>query len=119
MFEAAGGKVSSTVPVIDPQGTGVARYRKTIIYNVVYGVPCTIDLHADGRRVGTAGYSDEDCDVGRWWVDGDRWHRQWTEWVYGEERAYYVVVNDDRIKWFNADQQLVDTAFSRAMDEPA
>jgi GntR family transcriptional regulator/MocR family aminotransferase len=96
-----------------------AMANKTIIYNVVYGVPCTIDLHADGRMVGTAGYANEDCDLGRWWVDGDRWHRQWDEWVYGEERAYYVVVSDDRIKWFNADHQLVDSAFIRAMVQPA
>lgn len=89
-----------------------AMANKTIIYNVIYGVPCTIDLHADGRMVGTAGYANEDCDVGRW-------HRQWNEWVYGEERAYYVVVNDDRIKWFNADHQLVDSAFIRAMAQPA
>lgn len=95
-----------------------AMANKTIIYNVVYGVPCTLDLYADGRMVGTAGYANEDCDVGRWWVDGDRWHRQWNEWVYGEERAYYVVVNDDRIKWFNADHQLVDSAFIRTMVEP-
>lgn len=88
---------------------------KTIIYNVVYGVPCTIDLHADGRMVGTAGFANEDCDVGRWWVEGDRWHRQWEKWVYGEERAYFIVIADDQIKWFNADHQLVDSAFIRAI----
>jgi GntR family transcriptional regulator / MocR family aminotransferase len=88
---------------------------KTIIYNVVYGVPCTIELHADGTMVGTAGYANEDCDVGRWWVEGDRWHRQWQEWVYGEETAYYIVIHDDRIKWFNDAHQLVDSAFIRAM----
>ena len=60
---------------------------KIIIYNVVYGVPCTIELHADGRMVGTAGYANEDCDVGRWWIDGDRYHRQWEQWNYGEEAA--------------------------------
>jgi GntR family transcriptional regulator / MocR family aminotransferase len=95
-----------------------AMANKTIIYNVVYGVPCTIDLHADGTMVGTAGYANEDCDVGRWWVDGDRWHRQWQQWVYGEEAAYYIVINDDQIKWFNESQQLVDSAFIRTMVEP-
>lgn len=88
---------------------------KTIIYNVVYGVPCTIDLHADGTMTGTAGYANEDRDVGRWWVDGDRWHRQWEKWVYGEETPYYVVINDEQVKWFNLDHQLVDSAFIRAM----
>ncbi|MEX1265736.1 MAG: PLP-dependent aminotransferase family protein [Woeseia sp.] len=92
---------------------------RIILYNVVYGVPCSIELHADGRMVGTAGYSNEDCDTGRWWVDGDRWHRQWKEWVYGDETAYYVVVDGDRIKWFNADRQIVDAAFIRPMQPPA
>lgn len=95
-----------------------AMSNRTIIYNVVYGVPCTIDLHADGVMVGTAGYANEDCDVGRWWVDGDRWHRQWQKWVYGEATPYYVVIDDEQIKWFNADHQLVDTAFIRAMVQP-
>jgi GntR family transcriptional regulator/MocR family aminotransferase len=92
-----------------------AMSNRTIIYNVVYGVPCTIDLHADGTMTGTAGYANEDCDTGRWWVDGDRWHRRWEKWVYGEETAYYVVINDEQVKWFNGDHQLVDSAFIRAM----
>ena len=91
---------------------------RILLYNVVYGVPCTIELHADGRMVGTAGFANEDCDTGRWWVDGDRWHRQWNEWVYGEEAAYYVVVDGDRIKWFNAEKQIVDAAFIRPMRAP-
>ena len=91
---------------------------KIIIYNVVYGVPCTIELHADGRMVGTAGYANEDCDVGRWWIDGDRYHRQWEQWNYGEEAAYYIVVDDDRIKWFNQDRQIVDAAFIHNMSRP-
>lgn len=86
---------------------------RIILYNVVYGVPCTIELHRDGRMVGRAGYANEDCDTGRWWVDGDRWHRQWQQWVYGEEAAYYVVIDGDRIKWFNEDRQIVDAAFIR------
>src|SRR5690606_36010601 len=85
----------------------VAMSDRRIIYNVVYGVPCTIDLHVDGTMIGTAGYANEDRDVGRWWVEGDRWHRRWEKWVYGEEHAYYVVIDDDQIKWFNLDHQLV------------
>jgi GntR family transcriptional regulator / MocR family aminotransferase len=91
---------------------------RIILYNVVYGVPCTIELHADGRMVGRAGYANEDCDVGRWWVDGERWHRQWEQWVYGEAAAYFVVIDGDRVKWFNADRQIVDAAFIRNF-EPA
>ncbi len=92
---------------------------RIILYNVVYGVPCTIELLADGRMVGRAGYANEDCDTGRWWVDGDRWHRQWDQWVYGEEAAYYVVVDRDRIKWFNTDRQIVDAAFIRTANPAA
>jgi GntR family transcriptional regulator/MocR family aminotransferase len=91
---------------------------KIIIYNVVYGVPCTIELHSDGRMVGTAGYANEDCDIGRWWIDGDRYHRQWEQWNYGEEAAFYIVVDDDRIKWFNQDRQIVDAAFIHNMSRP-
>ena len=88
---------------------------KIIIYNVVYGVPCTIELHGDGRMLGRAGYANEDCDQGRWWVAGDRYHRQWRQWNYGEEAAYYVVVDEDRIKWFNEERQIVDSAFIHDM----
>lgn len=91
---------------------------RTILYNVVYGVPCTIELHADGRMTGRAGFSNEDRDTGRWWVDGDRWYRQWNEWVYGEEAAYFVVIDGERVKWFNDERQIVDSALIRAM-EPA
>lgn len=92
---------------------------RVILYNVVYGVPCTIELHGDGSMVGRAGYANEDCDTGRWWVDGDLWHRQWNEWVYGDAEAFYVVIDGDRIKWFNRDRQIVDAAFIRTAIPPA
>jgi hypothetical protein len=46
-------------------------------------------------------------------VDGDRWHRRWNNWVYGETTAYFVVIDGERIKWFNKDRQIVDSAFIR------
>ena len=30
-----------------------------------------------GTLVGRAGHANEDCDRGRWWVEGDLWCRQW------------------------------------------
>ena len=81
----------------------------------VYGDPCTIDLMADGNMVGRAGYADEDCDTGRWWIEGDRWFRQWKSWAYGETIGYFAVLDGPAIKWFNDDGRLV----SRAILEPA
>jgi GntR family transcriptional regulator / MocR family aminotransferase len=81
----------------------------------VYGDPCTIDLMSDGNMVGRAGYADEDCDTGRWWIEGDRWFRQWKSWAYGETIGYFAVLDGAAIKWFNDDGRLV----SRAILEPA
>jgi GntR family transcriptional regulator/MocR family aminotransferase len=85
----------------------------TVLYREVHGAPCTIELLPDGRMRGRRGFANEDSDAGRWWVDGELWHRKWNRWVYGEERAYYIVVDEDKIKWFNHDKQLVDSAFIR------
>jgi GntR family transcriptional regulator/MocR family aminotransferase len=83
--------------------------------DTVYGDPCTIDLMADGAMVGRAGYADEDCDAGRWWIDGDRWFRQWKSWAYAEAVGYFTVLDGTAIKWFNEDGRLVN----RATLEPA
>ena len=42
----------------------------TLLYNTVYGEPCTLRLGSDGTLSGRAGYSNEDRDSGRWWVAG-------------------------------------------------
>ncbi len=44
-------------------------------------------------------------------LDGDRFYRQWSRWNYGEESAYFIVLDGQQIKYFNKDRQLVDTAF--------
>ena len=82
----------------------------SIHLDTVYGDPCTIDLHADGHMSGRAGFADEDCDTGRWWVEGDLWFRQWQNWIYGEAMGYYIVIDGTTIKWFDADRRLVDKA---------
>lgn len=81
-----------------------------ILCKTVYGHPCSIDLHADGRMVGRAGYAEEDCDEGRWWVEGERWFRQWRVWAYGEITGFYVRIQGGHIQWFNDKRQLVDGA---------
>ena len=85
----------------------------SIHLETVYGDPCTIDLLPDGRMLGRAGFADEDCDTGRWWVEGDFWFRQWRNWVYGESVGYYAVIDGSTIKWFNADGRLTDKATLR------
>lgn len=82
----------------------------SIHLDTVYGDPCTIDLLPDGRMLGRAGFADEDCDTGRWWVEGDLWFRRWQSWVYGETVGYYTVIDGTTIKWFNTDGRLADKA---------
>jgi len=83
----------------------------TVLYQEVYGAPCTIKYHADGSMTGVLGFSNEEQDTGRWRIDGDRWFRQWNRWNYGEEKGYFIVIDGQQIKWFNDDGQLVDSAF--------
>ena len=85
----------------------------TVLYREVHGAPCTIELLADGTMRGTRGFANEDSDRGVWRVEGERWFRKWDRWVYGEEKSYFIVVDGDKIKWFNDDQQLVDSAYIR------
>ncbi|MCP5090194.1 MAG: PLP-dependent aminotransferase family protein, partial [Gammaproteobacteria bacterium] len=83
----------------------------TVLYQEVYGAPCTIRYHADGSMTGVLGFSNEEQDTGRWRIDGDRWYRQWSRWNYGEEKGYFIVIDGEQIKWFNDDGQIVDSAF--------
>jgi GntR family transcriptional regulator/MocR family aminotransferase len=83
---------------------------KTLLYNTVYGDPCTIHVGADGHLTGRAGYANEDCDTGRWWIEGDRWYRQWRSWVYGEAVGFYTVIEGDQVRWYKEDGQFADTA---------
>jgi len=88
----------------------------TVLYREVYGAPCTIEHHAGGRMSGILGFANEDKDQGRWRVEGDRFYRKWNRWVYGEETGYYVVVDGDKIKYFNSEKQIVDSGFIRLAD---
>ena len=85
----------------------------TALDREVYGWPCTIRYYPDGSMKGQRGFANEDHDQGRWRVEGDRWFRKWDRWVYGEEKGYYVVIDGDKIKFFNEDKQIVDSMFIR------
>jgi GntR family transcriptional regulator/MocR family aminotransferase len=82
----------------------------TLLYNTVYGEPCTIRLGSDGTLSGRAGYSNEDRDTGRWWVQGDCWYRQWQHWAYGESLGLITVIEGELVRWYNADGLYIDTA---------
>jgi GntR family transcriptional regulator/MocR family aminotransferase len=89
----------------------------TVLDREVYGWPCTYEYHPDGSMIGRRGFANEDQDQGRWRVEGDRWFRKWDRWVYGEEKGYFVVIDGDKIKFFNEDQQLVDSMFIRLSND--
>jgi GntR family transcriptional regulator/MocR family aminotransferase len=85
----------------------------TMLYREVNGWPCTIVYKPDGRMSGQRGFANEDHDSGTWRVDGDKWYRKWDRWVYGEEKGYFIVIEGDKIKFFNDDRQIVDFGFIR------
>jgi len=89
----------------------------TVLDREVDGRPCTYTYHPDGTMTGVLGFSNEEQDTGRWRVDGDRWYRQWNRWNYGEEKGYYIVIDGEQIKFFNEDQQIVDSMFIRLADD--
>ncbi|MEZ5462024.1 PLP-dependent aminotransferase family protein [Dokdonella sp.] len=82
----------------------------TLLYSTVYGDPATLEIRSNGEMVGIAGYSGEDCDRGRWWIEEGRWYRCWQRWAYAETSSYAVVVDGDQLRWYGADGILADTA---------
>jgi GntR family transcriptional regulator/MocR family aminotransferase len=82
----------------------------TLLCKMVDGEPCTIELSADGRLSGRAGYANEDRDEGRWWIEDDRWCRQWNSWSYREVARFRTRIEGERIQWFNDAGRMVDSA---------
>lgn len=99
-------------PVQPLRGRGLrqALAGASLLYRTVYGEPCTIEIRANGDLVGTAGYANEDCDLGHWWLQGDRWYRQWRQWAYGEAAGYAIVVEGDQVRIYGEDGLMVDAA---------
>lgn len=97
-----------------PPLTGATLHRamagKTLLYSTVYGEPCTIEMRRNGELVGVAGHARDDRDEGHWWVEGDRWFRQWRNWAYGEIYNYAVVLEGDQIRWYDEDGLFADRA---------
>ena len=99
-------------PIAPLRGSALRRTMAgaTLLYSTVYGDPATLEVHADGELSGTAGYAGEDCARGRWWIEDDRWHRQWQRWAYADPSAYRIVVDGDQLRWYGEDGLLADTA---------
>jgi len=83
---------------------------KMLLYNTVYGEPCTIRVCRSGELVGMAGYTNDDPDRGRWWIEGGRWYRQWDHWAYGEVEGFVVAVEGEQVYWYDGAGNLVDKA---------
>lgn len=81
----------------------------TITTRTFYSDPCTIELHEDGSMSGRSGHADEDCDTGKWWLEGDVWCRQWKQWGYGDISKLRVSLDGDHIRWWRPGGRLVDS----------
>ncbi len=68
---------------------------------MVYGVPCVIELLEDGTMLGRTGGKDNEFDTGRWWIKDGMYYRQWNLWGYGEVKGFYVIMDGDKMKWFD------------------
>jgi len=74
---------------------------------MVYGVPCTIKLLANGDMLGVTGGKDNELDTGRWWIKDGMYYRQWNLWAYGEIKGFYVIMDGDEMKWFDQSHRFV------------
>lgn len=83
---------------------------KRLLSKTVYGDPFSIELRADGSLIGMAGYQNEDCDNGRWWVEQGKWYRCWDKWAYAETAGFFIVLDGNRVKMFNDDKQKIFSA---------
>lgn len=86
----------------------------TIMTRTFYGAPCTIELYKDGTMSGRSGHADEDCDTGKWWLEGDTWCRQWKTWGYGDISKLQVSLQDEQVRWWRPAGRLVDSGILRS-----
>ena len=67
--------------------------------------------------MGIAGRAGEDVDEGRWWIEGDRFHRQWQRWAWGETGIYDLRREGEQLKLFDEDGWLIDRYVEQAQGE--
>ncbi len=73
----------------------------TLECQMVYGVPCTIELSTDGTMYGQTGGKNIETDTGHWWIKDGMYYRQWQLWGYGEVKGFYIIVDGSEMKWFD------------------
>jgi GntR family transcriptional regulator/MocR family aminotransferase len=73
---------------------------------MVYGVPCIIELRSDGVMFGHTGGKDPENDIGRWWIENGIYYRKWNLWSYGEVKGYYIIIDGNEMKWFDKNNRL-------------
>ncbi len=106
----AGARYKATQDWLDAKRLKAAMKDLTLLNKTVYGEPCTIVLHKDGKMSGRAGYSGEEQDRGHWWVEGDKWFRQWENWAFGEALGFHVRIDKDELFWLDEAGNEVDRA---------
>lgn len=79
----------------------------TLECQMVYGVPCSIELSADGTMHGQTGGKNIETDTGQWWIKDGMYYRQWQLWGYGEVKGFYIIVDDSEMKWFDQNYSFV------------
>jgi GntR family transcriptional regulator/MocR family aminotransferase len=75
-----------------------------------------MQVHEDGTLDGRAGFANEELDSGRWWIENDRWFRQWKAWAYGEPAAFAVAIRGDQVFWLDDHGRQVDSAVIASPD---
>ena len=95
--------------LLDAHQLGEIMAGATIMTGTFYGAPCTIKLHEDGTMSGRSGHANEDCDTGKWWLEGDTWCRQWKTWGYGDISRLRVSLIGEQIRWWRPAGRLVDS----------
>ena len=78
--------------------------KKALTGNIVWqlgnrGGKPLVSYLPDGGMIYKAGGNIKD--TGRWWTEGDRFCRQWSRLSNGQKGSYYLVLDDNTLKWFN------------------
>ncbi len=58
---------------------------------------------ADGTMTGEEEQTGYWQDEGKWWVNSDRFCRQWTYWIGGKAECFGVTLDGELVKWWRAD----------------
>ena len=95
----------------------------TLLCRTAYGDPYSVEVLPNGRLSGKAGYANEDCDEGNWWIEDDHWCRRWNNWSYSETARFLTVIDGDQIRWYKDDLILFNRGIiipkTACMDPPS